>query len=304
IRALRCDFLCLQDTQSERTRASSAQISQKAEGKINYWRHMAAQFAATKLMAEESEGRVEEIDGPESYASMKSTSATNIVAEEYESSTTYISSEVGAVTITGDSEEKGDDGCGDTLDSGNSITGKDSQDENADDTTDVSNGKGDDCDGSGGGDDGPRLDVTIKEKEEIQDLNNELETFMAEVKQRFRSHKEELNAVTKKKEEYYEKWQCAETEYTSLKEKYDRRERKYESEIQRVTQSRNEFEAKWESAKKTIKEKELEIQKRMRERMDTIESERKQWGDIIQKLKKEKFQAAITKTRERLKCTS
>ena len=81
------------------------------------------------------------------------------------------------------------------------------------------------------------------------------------VKQRFRSHKEELNAVTKKKEEYYEKWQCAETEYTSLKEKYDRRERKYESEIQRVTQSRNEFEAKWESAKKTIKEKELEIQK-------------------------------------------
>ena len=31
-------------------------------------------------MAEESEGRVEEIDGSESYASMKSTSATNIVA--------------------------------------------------------------------------------------------------------------------------------------------------------------------------------------------------------------------------------
>ena len=38
----------------------------------------------------------------------------------------------------------------------------------------------------------------------------------------------------------------------------------------------------------------------MRERMDIIDSERKQWGDIIQKLKKEKFQAAITKTRERL----
>ena len=37
-----------------------------------------------QLMAEESEGRVEEIDGPESYASMKSTSATNIVAEEFE----------------------------------------------------------------------------------------------------------------------------------------------------------------------------------------------------------------------------
>ena len=33
-----------------------------------------------QLMAEESEGRVEEIDGSESYASMKSTSATNIVA--------------------------------------------------------------------------------------------------------------------------------------------------------------------------------------------------------------------------------
>ena len=28
-----------------------------------------------------------------------------------------------------------------------------------------------------------------------------------------------------------------------------------------MTQSRNEFEAKWKSAKKTIKEKELEIQK-------------------------------------------
>ena len=27
----------------------------------------------------------------------------------------------------------------------------------------------------------PRCDVTINEKEEIQDLNNELETFMAEV---------------------------------------------------------------------------------------------------------------------------
>ena len=68
------------------------------------------------------------------------------------SSTTNISSEVGAVIITGDSEVEGDDGCGDPVDGGNSITGKDSQDENADDTTDVSNGKGDDCDGSGGGD--------------------------------------------------------------------------------------------------------------------------------------------------------
>ena len=38
----------------------------------------------------------------------------------------------------------------------------------------------------------------------------------------------------------------------------------------------------------------------MRERMDIIDSERKQWGDIIQKLKKEKIQAAITKTRKKL----
>ena len=66
-------------------------------------------------------------------------------------STTNISIEVGAVIITGDSEEEGDDGCGDAVDGGISITGKDSQDENADDTTDVSNGKCDDCDGSGGG---------------------------------------------------------------------------------------------------------------------------------------------------------
>ena len=37
----------------------------------------------------------------------------------------------------------------------------------------------------------------------------------------------------------------------------------------------------------------------MRERMDIIESERKQWGDIIQKLKKERLQAAMT-TRKKL----
>jgi hypothetical protein len=248
---------------------SSAQISQKAEGKIIYWRHILAQFAVTKLMAEECEvvrvGRDEEIDALESCESMKSTSATNntaITTEEFESSTTlHMSSEVGVVTITGDSEEQGDDGCGDPLDGGNSITGRDSQDKNADDTTDFSNGKGDDCDSSGGDDDRPRCDVTINEKEEIQDLNNELETFMAEVKQRFRSHKEDLEAVTKEKKDYYEKWQCVETEFTSLKERYERSEREYEREIERVTQSRNEFEAKWESAKKTIKEKELEIQK-------------------------------------------
>ena len=81
---------------------SSAQISQKAEGKTNYWRHTLAQFFSVccyilrycsvtidaelcyisqlQSMAEESESRVEEIDGSESYASMKSTSAANIVA--------------------------------------------------------------------------------------------------------------------------------------------------------------------------------------------------------------------------------
>ncbi|CAI8028473.1 hypothetical protein GBAR_LOCUS16235 [Geodia barretti] len=37
----------------------------------------------------------------------------------------------------------------------------------------------------------------------------------------------------------------------------------------------------------------------MRERMDIIESERKQWGDTIQKLKKERLQAAMT-TRKKL----
>ncbi|CAI8025640.1 hypothetical protein GBAR_LOCUS14786 [Geodia barretti] len=109
---------------------------------------------------------------------------------------------------------------------------------------------------------------------------------MAEVKQRFRSHKEDLKVLTEEKKDYYEKWQCVEKEFISLKERSERSELEYEREIQRVTQIRNEFEAKWESAKKTIKEKELEIQKRMRERMDIIESERKQWGDKIQKLNK------------------
>ena len=33
--------------------------------------------------------------------------------------------------------------------------------------------------------------------------------------------------------------------------------------------------------------------------MDIVERERKQWGDIIQKLKKEKVQAVIEKTRKK-----
>ena len=81
------------------------------------------------------------------------------------------------------------------------------------------------------------------------------------VKQRFCSYKEDLKALTEEKKDYYEKWQCVEKEFISLKERSERSELEYEREIQRVTQSRNEFEAKWESAKKTIKEKELEFQK-------------------------------------------
>ena len=47
--------------------------------------------------------------------------------------------------------------------------------------------------------------------------------------------------MTKEKKDYYEKWQCVEKEFTSLKERYERSEREYEREIERVTQSRNEF---------------------------------------------------------------
>ena len=36
----------------------------------------------------------------------------------------------------------------------------------------------------------------------------------------------------------------------------------------------------------------------MRERMDSIERERKQWGDKIQKLNKDKHQAVIKKWKE------
>ena len=60
--------------------------------------------------------------------------------------------------------------------------------------------------------------------------------------------------MTKRKDEYYEKWQMMERKYSSLKQKHDR-------ELVLERQSRCEFEAKWNNAKEILREREAEIQK-------------------------------------------
>ena len=60
--------------------------------------------------------------------------------------------------------------------------------------------------------------------------------------------------MTKRKDEYYEKWQLMERKYCSLKQKHER-------ELVLERQSRDEFEAKWKTAKETVREREAEIQK-------------------------------------------
>ncbi|CAI8028461.1 hypothetical protein GBAR_LOCUS16232 [Geodia barretti] len=102
---------------------------------------------------------------------------------------------------------------------------------------------------------GRGCDVTHKKKEELQDLNNEMDTFMMKVEEKFRSLQEELEEVAKKKEDYYEGRQRMEEEYKQSRER----------ELLLTRQSRYDFEGWWECAKETLKETEVGIQKRMEE---------------------------------------